>query len=306
MRSTEILGALKETTVKLMLLLCLSSCTPEMQQMGQSILGVTGLVSGSQASTLFTAFDQSSKALSGMSAEQEYYLGRAVSANILGKYPLVNNNALQSYVNRVGMTLAAMSERPETFGGYRFGVFSSPELNAVSGPGGFVFLSSGLVRLLKDEDMLAAVLAHEIAHVVLGHGTDAISTSNFRKAALTIGEGAVQQYGRAEVAILASTFSGSVDDLTKTLLESGYSRRQEYRADRYAVQLMATTGYDPHALLDVLQALKHSKSVGGWTSTHPEPDDRIEEVQSELKSLNLQANPNLRKQRASRARVLSR
>ena len=283
--------------------LCFSGCSPEASQFGQSILSTAG-ISGSQSSSLFGALQSGVKGLSGLSVEEEYYLGRAVSAKILGINDVVQNPGLQAYVNKVGMTLAGMSERPETYGGYKFAVVNSSQKFAVSGPGGFVFVSAGMLKILKDEDMLAAVLAHEIGHVVLGHGTKAISTSNIRRAALAVGQEAVNQYGRSEISAAATLFSGSVDDLTKTLLESGYSRGQEYDADEFAVALLDKTGYDPSALAEVLEALNKAKSEGGWFSTHPEPEDRLDEVKDLLEDLKNKPSLALRKKRAERATFL--
>lgn len=281
-----------------------TACSPEVQRLGQSILSSAGVGGGGSSGSIFSALEAGAKGLSGMSPEEEYNLGRAVSARILGISPLAEKPGVNTYMNKVGMVLAGMSARPETFGGYHFAALQSSAPNAVSAPGGFVFVSTGLLKLLKDEDMLAAVLAHEIGHVVLGHGTKAVSASNLRKAAVALGSEAVQQYGRAEIAAAVSTLDESVNDITKTLFESGYSRGQEYDADEFAVELLARTGYDPRAMVDVLKALQANKSQGGWFSTHPTPEDRLDEVADALEDLGPVSGGRSRQARAARSQGL--
>ena len=110
----------------------------------------------------------------------EYYIGRSVSAQILSRYKVHPDRRLQEYVNLVGHAVLTAPEPLKTYAGYHFVVLEGEQLQAVSAPGGFVFVTEGTVRRAKDEDELAAVLAHEIAHVSLRHGIGAIKAATRR------------------------------------------------------------------------------------------------------------------------------
>lgn len=110
------------------------------------------------------------RATAEITPRQEYYIGRAVAATILKQYRPWNHPAANAYVNKVGQSLALVSDAPQTFGGYHFLVLDSPEINAFAAPGGLILVSRGLLACCGSEDELAAVLAHEISHVQLKHG----------------------------------------------------------------------------------------------------------------------------------------
>jgi len=256
----------------------------QFQQFGSSMLSSTGLVSGSQADAMFQAGGKIASAAGPLSAEQEYYLGRAVSAMILSKYRLSKNSGLNQYVNTVGNALVAYSDRPETFGGYHFAVIESEEANALSAPGGFVFISRGLLRLMPNEDALAAVLAHEIGHVANGHGVKAISQANLSSAAMILGKEAASSYGGSTVQTLTTALGDSVTEVFDTLLTKGYSRSQEYEADEFADDLLKRVGYPRASLVTMLTSLeKASAQEAGLFATHPVPKKRIGELSKESK-----------------------
>lgn len=272
------------------------ACSPESKasfsSLGSSILGAAGVnVSGSQLSNFIDAGEKISAATRGLSNEQEYYLGRAVSATILQKYPLSRNAQANRYLNKVGKFLAAYSPRPETFTGYHFAIIDSNEINAVSAPSGFVFVTKGFIAQLNDEDSLASVLAHEIAHVSLGHGTAAISQANITSALTVLGKDAASYSGNSIAQELVGPLSDSVGDIVQTLLVKGYSRSQEYEADLLAAKILAKAGYQQGAMLTVLNTLKsNSAQGGGWTDTHPKPEKRIDELEDELTIKAVDAN----------------
>ena len=107
------------------------------------------------------------RSLTGFSQEEEVAIGRQASGNILGAAPLVKDTRLQQYVNRVGRWVAGQSERPDL--NWHFGVIETNDLNAFAAPGGYIFVTKGLYRVLQNESELAAVLAHEIGHVIKKH-----------------------------------------------------------------------------------------------------------------------------------------
>lgn len=267
----------------------LCGCAGNNEQLGMlagNILSATGLGTASQGQALFSAGGKLAQGLEGFTEREEYYLGRGVAATILGKYRPVRNAALTSYVNKVGSTLAGFSDRPETYKGYYFMVLDSEELNAMAAPGGFVFVTKGLIKRMPDEDALAAVLAHEVAHVVKGHGINAVSQSHLASAgAILAREGASMAVSGTQLSQLTSLFGDSIDDVTETLLTKGYSKSQEYDADEYAAELLERAGYNPGALLTMLSRVAESgqsAGSGGWFSTHPDPEDRKDEVEGSV------------------------
>lgn len=227
-------------------------------------------------------FKSGKKMISGfddITPEQEHYIGRSVAAVILSKYPYSNHRQSQKYVNLMGQALAQVSDRPETFGGYRFLVLDTDEINALSAPGGFVFVTKGLIRCCKTEDAMAAVLAHEIAHVQRKHGLQAIKESRITDGATSLALAGVSM-SSGTLADLTDTFEDSIKDITTTMIDSGYSRYMEDEADADAITIMQRIGYDPNAIIDMLNEMRVRLTPGskGFGSTHPTPTDRINEV----------------------------
>ncbi|RIL09854.1 MAG: hypothetical protein DCC75_05610 [Proteobacteria bacterium] len=278
MRTKEILSI---RSLSLLCCLFLAGCAQggfSMKSLGSGILSSTGVVSGSQADALFEAGEKIAKAASPLSDEQEYYLGRGVSAMVFAQYRPYRNAAVNQYVNRVGAVVAAVSDKPETFNGYHFQVLDTEEVNAISAPGGFVFVTKGFLRLMKNEDTLASVLAHEVAHINYGHGVSAISQANLTEALLILGKEAAASQAGAELGALTSAFGDSVTDVFNTLLTKGYSRSQEYESDEYAALLLKKAGYTPGSLQVMLTSLEQASKgseESGWYSTHPSPSRRI-------------------------------
>lgn len=219
------------------------------------------------------------KAAEDITPEQEYYIGRAVAASILAKYRPWKNQKANQYVNELGQTLALASSKPQTYGGYHFLILDSEEINAFGCPGGLIMVTRGLLRCCKTEAEVAAVLAHEIAHVALQHGLGAIKSSRYTELGKVLAQEGTSHAG-GDVAALSRTFGSSVGDITQKLLVSGYSRSQETEADEAAVKIIGALGYDPEALIRVLKTMKTRLKPGGldFAKTHPDPDDRIGEA----------------------------
>ena len=235
-----------------------------------------------------------------ISDSEEYYVGRAVAARILQQYPLFKDSRLTQYVNLVGRTVALNSEKPNTYGGYHFALLNSQEINAFACPGGAVFITLGMLRTVHSEDELAAVLAHEVAHVNYRHGIDSISKSRWTDALAIIGTEAAKTYGSADVARLAGIFEASIDDIFKTLVVNGYSRGQEEEADRASLVYLARAGYNPKSMAGFLERLKASGrgSSGGLLDTHPAASDRLDEVRGSMPDRTV--NPLLEQSRTKR------
>jgi predicted Zn-dependent protease len=220
------------------------------------------------------------KAARPISDEEEYHVGRAVAAKILGSYKLVNDKKLTNYVNLVGQSVAIHSEKPFTYGGYHFAVLDSDELNAFACPGGTILITKGMLGAVRSEDELAAVLAHEVGHINHRDGIAAISQSRWTEALMVIGSEAAKNYGSKDFAKLVGLYEGSINDVFKTLVVNGYGRDQEHAADLASLNYLAATGYDPHALKTFLDRLVSGSkgSEGGIMKTHPATSARIDNV----------------------------
>lgn len=242
----------------------------------------TGQITEEQAQSAVRTAEAVAKAAEEITPTQEYFIGRSVAATLLGQYRPLEDSALNDYVNTLGQALAAFSDRPETFGGYRFLVLDSDEINAFAAPGGLILVTRGMVRLCRTEDQLAAVLAHEIGHVQHRHGVRAIGQSRIT-AALTIAAlEAGRHLGGKELADAVNAFDGAINDVTQTLVVNGYSRSAEREADLAAVTILQRAGYNPAALVEMLEEMGRRLKPGGldFARTHPKPADRIRSIRS--------------------------
>jgi len=263
-------------------ILLLTGCAAVQQ--GLNVLEKTSPEAGAVAKTAKAL----RKSFSDITEEEEYYIGRSVSALILSRYKVYGNDELTAYINRIGNAVAVHSDRPETFGGYHFLILDAGEVNALAAPGGFVFVTKGLVEKCVNEDMLAGILAHEIGHVSAKHGLRAIKKSRLVDAFKIIGQEAGKKYGSEELAQLTGIFENVLGDITEKLIERGYDRKFEYEADNLGVRFSARTGYAPVGLADFLKILSEEATEGsgkGWYKTHPAPQDRLERVKKEMGKL---------------------
>ncbi len=212
---------------------------------------------------------------------EEYYVGRAVAARLLATYPLYQDARLTQYVNQVGQTVARKSSRPQTFRGYHFAVLDTTEINAFACPGGIIFVTRALVQTCDNEDELAAVLAHEVAHVGNKDGINSISKARWTEVVTAMGTKAAKQYGGV-AGNLVTLFEGSIDDVFKTIVVNGYSRTAEEAADRDALQTLRNAGYDPGAMAALLSKMlaKEKGTSGGIFKTHPPTGDRLTKVKA--------------------------
>jgi predicted Zn-dependent protease len=255
----------------------------EAVRVGTTIGAGTGKISPEEKERLDRLALQTERAVRPMTDQEEHFLGRAVAATILGQYRLYRNDRATRYLNEVGQALALGSERPFTFAGYRFGILDSEELNALACPGGTILLTRGMLRRAQNEEELAAVLAHEISHVSNRDGLKAIQQARWTEVAALLGSEAARKAGGASAAKLVSLFEGSVQDVVKTLLVSGYSREQESAADRSALALLHRLGYNPGGLPDLLRRMGREQTGGGRAgllTTHPGMSERENEVRS--------------------------
>ena len=264
-----------------LVLLLISGCA-EVVKVGTALGQDAGYISGDDKARLDRLAVGAEKAARPMTEKEENYVGRAVAATLLSKYPLCADQALSRYVNEIGQAVALASERPLTYGGYHFGVLDTEEVNALACPGGMIFITLGMLKQARDEDELAAILAHEVAHVNHKDGLAAIQQSRWVKAAGMLGSEAARLSG-ADLAQLVSLFEGSVDDVVKTLVVNGYSREQESAADLSALSFLRRAGYDPGGMSSYLSRLAAEETSGpsdrGIFATHPGMSSRLQRAE---------------------------
>lgn len=276
---------MKRPLLSALLVLGLTACA-DMKDLNKVVSGVAGSSAlglvpyGSEIGSAMRASTAVGKTLEDITPAQEYYIGRTVSAGIVSRYPVRDNAAANHYLNVLGQVLVMASDKPSTFKGYHFLLLDTDEVVAFAAPSGFVFVSKGMIKLCKNEDDLAAVLAHEIGHVQNSHALAAISTSRITSALTVIASEGTKTFVGGPVGELTRVFEGSIDDITQTLVNSGYARGQENEADATAIKIMQRVGYDPAALIRVLETMKVKVKPGatGFTSTHPAADDRIADI----------------------------
>jgi predicted Zn-dependent protease len=231
--------------------------------------------------------------------EQEYYIGRSVGALILQKYAPYNNVTANQYINVMGQMLAQASDCPETYGGYHFLIQDSDEINAFAAPGGFIFLTRGMLRCCPQEDAVAAVLAHEIGHVQSKHGLRAIKQSRISSVLTSLAITGAKDYGDEDLAKLTITFEQSISDITNTLIVNGYSRSFENQADLAAISILERTGYNPSGLVTMLNQMKNRLKPGreDFIKTHPSPDSRLADIQKNIGNYSAVKAPQARQTR---------
>lgn len=225
------------------------------------------------ASATVQPADQLLKALlsGNMTAQEERRIGNRIAGHFLGAVKLVPDPALQRYVNLVGNWVAQQGERPSL--PWRFGVVDSDDINAFAAPGGYIFVTKGLYRRLADEADLAAVLGHEIGHVIQKHHIKVMQQSQIIAAAA----GALGQQFKDEDQLIQSLVGNGAEILARSL-----DKEAEFEADRVGMILAARAGYDAHALPKVLEDIGHvsdkDSRIALLFKTHPRPADRLDHL----------------------------
>ena len=205
-----------------------------------------------------------------LSAEQEQEIGAQIAGNLLGAAPLVEDAKLQAYVNQVGSWVAAQTDRRD--GHWRFGVLQSADVNAFAAPAGYVFITQGLYDLLGNEAELAAVLGHEIGHVVRRHHVELLRKSSMLSA--------VSNAVGTRVAGNRPAIQGLIGNGAE-IMARGLDKGAEYEADRLGMLYASRAGYDPFAIFKVLEKIEaaataDSGPVALLYKTHPRPADRLD------------------------------
>jgi len=216
------------------------------------------------------------KATKEIGEPEEIAIGRDLAATLLGAAPLVNDPAMQRYVNNVGRWLAAQTDRPGL--PWQFGVLDAPQINAFAVPGGTVFITRGLLEKMKSEAELAGVLGHEITHVVKKHHLKAIQKGAMTALAGDALQMAVQNKNAAANDKLVS--------FGKEMYARGLDKDDEFEADRVGVVIAASAGYDAYGLPSVLQTLQamnpQDSGLALMFKTHPAPGARLDALSERM------------------------
>jgi predicted Zn-dependent protease len=271
----------------------------QVSEAGAGIAHAAGVITDDQARAITRSAAAVEKTWQDLTPEQEYYIGRAVAAQVLQSYLPLDQAQANNYLNLLGQSLAVFSDRPETFGGYHFLLLDSDEINAFAAPGGLILVTRGMVRCCRNEDELAAVLAHEICHVTKKHGLAAIKQGRLTSAFTIIAAESAKQAGSEQLANLTREFEGSVSDVVMTLTTSGYSRKQEGSADAGAVALLRRAGYPEAAMITMLQRMSERlRDAGGlgFAKTHPSAQSRIDALRAVVVNTSFTPDP-VRQQR---------
>ncbi len=215
-----------------------------------------------------------------MSESDEIALGRKMHPQMLKESPALEDAALQAYVQQVGERLAQVSHRSNLI--FRFTVLDSPQVNAFATPGGYIYITRGLLAYLNTEAELAAVLGHEIGHVTARHSVRQQSTATTTGLVAAVIGAASGVQGVGDLANIAGT-----------ALVRGYGREHELESDRLGAEYLAKSGYDPMAMLAVIEVLKDQevfeqqlareegrepRSYHGLFSSHPANDQRLQDT----------------------------
>jgi predicted Zn-dependent protease len=219
------------------------------------------------------------KSLILISTGQEVGIGESLVTDIESQKKVTQDSILADYINQVGQKVASVSDRKDIE--YHFKVLESEEINAFACPGGFIYIYSGLLKVMDNEAQLAGVLAHEIGHVVARHSVKRLQ----------------QVLG---LQVLLSLTLGESSELTQKAVATGigvilqgYSRQNEFEADYNGAYYMTKTGHNPEGMIQLFGKFEEMEKGRGNTfldqllASHPPTPDRIAKVKEHIKSFNL-------------------
>jgi predicted Zn-dependent protease len=205
-----------------------------------------------------------------MTESQEKALGKQADEQIVAQYGLVDDPSLQAYVESVTAKLVPVSHRPEL--GFTFRVLDDPVVNAFALPGGYVYITRGILAYLEDEAAMAGVLGHEIGHVTARHGAKQYTKQTLLGLGIGIGSVVSEKFAQ---------YSGLAGGAAQLLLLK-YSRDDERQADQLGVEYATRSGYDTEEMARFFHTLQQLTAGGqrlpAWQSTHPDPGERFETV----------------------------
>jgi predicted Zn-dependent protease len=212
-----------------------------------------------------------------ISTPEEVEIGKQVASDVESKEKILKNSTVQSYVDGVGQKIVRGCDRTDIE--YTFKVIDKDEINAFACPGGFIYVYTGLLDILDNEAQLAAVLSHEISHLVARHSV--------KKLQNIYGYSILAQIALGDKAQGAA---GEIVNVAAMLVLQGYSRDNEFEADRYGILYTKNAGYNPQGMIQVFEKFKKMEgnpppAVLGLLSSHPPAEERIEKGKSEISKI---------------------
>jgi predicted Zn-dependent protease len=215
----------------------------------------------------------------------EISIGQGMAEEVAKTEKKLPDEQWQSYLNEVGQKIVKVCDRQDLE--YTFTVIESDQINAFAAPGGYVYFYTGLLREMKTEAEMAAVMAHEISHVVARHSAKQIQTSMGAQLAYALVFGGKEQSQARDLAV----------NLGMALAMSGYSRDMEREADKFGGIYMVKAGYNPNGMVSMLETLARLGGSGGSSfeqllSSHPDTQERIKNAKKEVTELS-PLDPNL-------------
>ncbi len=218
--------------------------------------------------------------LFGISEQQEIQIGREVESQLASKPGFVKDPAETKRVTEIGLRLARVSERPNL--PWTYHILNDTQVNALAAPGGFIFVTSGLLRFVTSDDELAFVLGHETTHVAHRHAVDlAQKDMELQFGALLI----------AQLLFGGNLTAYQMAQLGRALIDAKYSRDKEAEADHYGVIFMQKAGFDPTAALTFMERLGKTETGSSgipWLASHPDTPTRIAALRAELRQMGYQ------------------
>jgi beta-barrel assembly-enhancing protease len=215
-----------------------------------------------------------------VSIEEEIEIGRSANEQMRSQVPELHDPMVTSYVRDIGRRLVRAA--PGTKYPYSFSIADSPEINAFSLPGGPVWLHRGVLAKAQNESQVAAVLAHEVAHIAQRHGADRLT------------QGMVAKWGLGLLgALLGNTGGAGTAQAAATLLTGGvflkFSRNEEREADQVGVMILTRSGWAGRGMVDLFALLEREadrdhQRVDAFLASHPSPQDRIASLSAQVAS----------------------
>ncbi len=236
------------------------------------------------------------------SVAEDVKLGREASAEVRKELPMLNDGRVDEWVEDIGATLvrAIPAEFQHAEFRYTFDVINQKEINAFALPGGPMYLNRGMIEAAKTEGEVAGVMAHEISHVALRHGTAQATKGQGAAILGTLGQigGAIIGGGLGQILSAGSQIGAGLK-----LMQ--YSREFESQADLLGAQILARAGYDPREMANMFRTIEKEGGGGGpqWMSSHPNPGNRYNAIMNESRTLRVQGNANTGQFQSIQARL---
>jgi predicted Zn-dependent protease len=218
-----------------------------------------------------------------ITTDEEVKMGGEMSVEVAKQYEIYNNAAVTAYVQGVGDRIVQHCDRKDIK--YHFAVVAKDEMNAFAMPGGYVYVYTGLMKDIDDEAQLAAVIAHEVAHVTARHATERLTAMYGYQfvVGLVLGEN-------------PNGYAKLVADMVSTGGFLRYSRANEFEADNLGAKYLYAAGYDPNGMIELMGKLKKMETrepsqLETWLATHPPTSDRLAKASAEIAAMPKLSNP---------------